>query len=101
MSDLIVTREHGSIQIRDPSVTHGDPEVFIMVDAERVKEIGAIGTCIVHVIIKGENGKEGRVALRVSHYAPTDRIEASMTVQHRTNDSTVKRAVPFVVWGKV
>ena len=95
-----ISMQHGTIEIRDPAVAHGDPEVFITVDAARVKEIGAIGTCLVHVIIKDENGKEGRVALRVSHYGPTDRIEASMTVQRRETESTVKRAISFVDWNK-
>ena len=83
---------HGEVEVRDPVGTHGDPEVFITVDEDYIKEKGAWGLTLAHVIIKRKDGTEGRVHLSLN--APLDlKVKANMRVVHRTGEDVVRSGV--------
>ena len=90
--------KHGEVEIRKPSETHGDPEVFITLDAERIEELGAIGNGVVHLIIKRKNGKEARVHLNVSFNGNTQNMKVAMRSMAKNTDTVMTAKCHFVDW---
>ena len=91
---------HGSVDVRNPEETHGEPEVFIELNESFLKEQGGQGSSPVHLTIKREDGREAMVHLHFAYNAVSGNIQASMRIVKKVSDVVRTAKVAFVDWTK-
>ena len=91
---------HGSVDVRNPEETHGEPEVFLTISKEFLVERGGLGSSPVHISIEDENGREAIVHLHFAYNAVSNNIQASMRIVKRNTDVVRTAKIDFVDWNR-